>query len=150
MNMSKRMFKFDNSELSEKKGAMASASICGEEVIFAMNPLVADECGAELYVHELNDVVIYQTIRKLMDKTVKETYKPFKKWNLPIWAISHNLNAESNGEYSQERYLLHEYIECDKLSGIDHVWTIEETNFALMVAFPKMIFVHGAFPERFL
>lgn len=124
--MNTEKLKFDNSELDET--ALASGTISREkdkiiQVVYSIDGIIADDIGAELFVHEFNEVAIYETIIKVIAEHTKLPYTKLEKTSL-----AHNLNAESNGEYVQDHYLLKEYVSSDRLPAIDKVWTPEETN----------------------
>lgn len=116
---------FDNSKLDEN--GLASGTIertsSGKyikSVVYAIHPKISDDIGAELFVHEFNEVAIFETLIKIE-----------REENLPRHKqtdISHNLNAEGDGEYTKERNLLHGYIRSDRLPTIDRAFTPEETD----------------------
>lgn len=139
--MNTEKLKFDNSELDDK--ALASGTVSRNErgqlteIVYAIDGLIADDIGAELFVHEFNEVAIYESISAILP-------------NDPLVAIAHNLNAESDGEYTEEHYLLKHYVSSDRTPCIDYQFTEKETNFFRLQADTKSIFVHGAFPEKFI
>lgn len=110
---------FDNATLEKPalaQGELERNNSGGiESVVYSIHPKIADDIGAELFVHEFNEVAIFEALNQIVK-------------GRPLSAISHNLNAESDGEYIEERNLLHEYIRSDRLPAIDKVFTIEETN----------------------
>jgi len=109
---------FDNAELDGT--ALASGTISRYDtkitkVIYSIDSIIADDIGAELFVHEFNEVAIYEVLNRIL---------PYES----LSAISHNLNAESDNEYVEERNLLHGYVKSDRLPAIDKVFTQQETD----------------------
>lgn len=118
--MNTEKLKFDNSELDDK--ALASGTVSRNErgqlteIVYAIDSLIADDIGAELFVHEFNEVALYEAISKILPHE-------------PLVAISHNLNAEGDGEYTEERNLIKNgYIKSDRLPCVDKQFTPEETD----------------------
>jgi hypothetical protein len=124
--MNTEKLKFNNSELDEKALASGTISRIGSKItkiVYAIDGTIADDIGAELFVHEFNEVAIFETIIKVIAEHEKIPYT-----NLEKTSLAHNLNAESDGEYVQDHYLLKEYVSSDRLPAIDYVFTPEETD----------------------
>lgn len=141
--MNTEILKFDNSELDNT--ALASGSISKDElgrireVVYAIDEKIANEVGAELFVHEFNEVALYEEILKIELKDHLWLGKIVGTRSLRV-GLSHNLNAEGDGEYTQERDLLKSgYITSDRLPAIDHVYTKEETDAIRMKAKGKIV-----------
>lgn len=130
--MNAEKLNFDNAKLDEN--ALASGTILRDgfnneisQITYSVHEKVADEIGAELFVHEFNEVAIYEVLNETEELNGK-----------PLASIAHNLNAESDGEYVEERNLLHGYIRSDKLPKIDKAFSPEETdNFRAKANRPK-------------
>jgi hypothetical protein len=114
---------FDNASL--EKPSLAQGEIERKQsrrgvksAVYSIHPRIADEIGAELFVHEFNEVAIFDALSEVRD--IDSFYH--------LADISHNLNVEGDNGYTEEKNLLHGYIRAEKLPCIDKVFTPEDTN----------------------
>lgn len=107
---------FDKFEDSDKI-SLAYGYVGHDRATYAIHPKVADKIGAELMVHEFNEVAILFALRKIDELKYRK-----------LATLSHNLNAEGDGEYDGEPNLLHEYVQSDRTPIIDKVFTSKEID----------------------